>query len=102
MLKIHPIKNFLKIEKNFIKRNENIIKNKGRNYLSASLFALSVLGLSSINSCTKELEIEKPKKIRQIDSSLVKKDTTKKEEKFLDIVVDESLEEKNHYIFLTM
>lgn len=99
MLKVQPINNNLKIKTNYLKKNKNIIKQQGSNLLKTSLLALSIIGLSSINSCTKNIDIE-PQKTRQIDTSLVKKDSTDNEENFINITVDDSLDVIEHEIVL--
>lgn len=99
MLKVHPVKNFSKIEKNIVKKSEKNMINKGKNLLSASLFALSILGISTINSCTKNLDKERLQKTRQIDSTLVKKDTKEKDDSnTVNITIDDSLNVIEHYI----
>ena len=99
MLKVHPVKNFSKIEKNIVKKSEKNMINKGKNLLSASLFVLSILGISTINSCTKNLDKERLQKTRQIDSTLVKKDTTEKDDSnTVNITIDDSLNVIEHYI----
>ena len=87
MLRVHLVKNFSRIEKSFTQKNNNKIKQKGNNLLKSSLLALSILGLSSINSCTKDLNLEKEQKTKQIDSTIIKKE----EKTGFDIIIDDSL-----------
>ena len=93
MLKISPIKNFSNT-KMFVNNSKNIVKNNNKtNLLSSSLLALSILGMISVNGCSK---IEKPvleTKSRQIDSTEVVDNKP-------EIVVDTTTNVIEHYITL--
>lgn len=91
MLKISPIKNFSNT-KNIVNNSKNIVKNNNKtNLLSASLFALSIIGIASLSNCSK---LEKPvleNKEKQIDSTeIVDKKT--------DILIDTTTNVIEHFI----
>ena len=89
MLKISPIKNNQIIKKTAIKTNDKITKVKNNNFLLASMIALSIIGMSQINSCSK---IEKEEIKKEQNDSTEKKDIIK---------IDDTLEEIHHEIVLS-
>ena len=90
MLKISPIKNNQIVKKTAIKTNDKIAKvKKNNNVLLASMIALSIIGMSQINSCSK---IEKEEIKKEQNDSTGKKDIIK---------IDDTLEEIYHEITLS-
>lgn len=91
MLKISPVKNFSNTKK-IVNNSKNIVKNNNKtNYLSASLLALSIIGMTSLSNCSK---IEKPNlenKEKQIDSTEIVDNKP-------EIIVDTTTNKIEHFI----